>query len=261
MSTFSRYFAICAFAVLGGVTLCAKSSEPSYVNENSAQWTGDDVYNILHRSPWSRTVKVSHFEKAFQDDNTPPGANVPVNNGVAGPMGGRRRMGGTYSSSSGSAPPRPSAPPSSSAEVLVQWQSALPVRLAADKDAGRDPGDFKEAQPNEYMIGVADLPLVDIGARAASLEAGSTTDDEEKQRLARKLQAGAELLRPGHEPIKPSRVELDQGKDGRIVFYFPKADPITLNDKTVEFRMTVGGAKIEKKFPLKEMEYKGRLDL
>jgi hypothetical protein len=56
-------------------------------------------------------------------------------------------------------------------------------------------------------------------------------------------------------------VELNQGADGRILFYFPKAEPITLGDKTVEFRLIAGRTEIRKKFPLKEMEYKGKLEL
>lgn len=252
--------AICALLLNAAIGTFAKAPAAHYDEASPAQWSSDDVYDILHRSPWSRTVKVSHSEKAFENDNASPDANVPVNNGTAGGMG-RRRMGGTYSSAAPRSSNRPTSPGSMSAEVLVQWQSALPVRLAADKAAGRDPADFKEQTPQNYMIGVVDLPLVDIGGRAATLDSGSTTDEEEKQRLAKLLQGGTQLLRPGHDALKPTKVELDQGKDGRIVFYFPKSDPITAADKTVEFRMAVAHTKIEKKFPLKEMEYHGRLDL
>jgi hypothetical protein len=56
-------------------------------------------------------------------------------------------------------------------------------------------------------------------------------------------------------------VELNQGADGRILLYFPKSDPITPGEKTVEFRLIAGRTEIRKKFTLKEMEYKGKLEL
>ena len=115
---------------------------------------------------------------------------------------------------------------------------------------------------DEYIVGVVGLRLADIGGRGASLDASTTTeDDQEVQRLKKSLKNAASLLRSGHEPLVASSVELDQGKDGRTVFHFPKSDPITSREKSVEFRITTAGTKIQKKFVLKEMEYGGRLEL
>ena len=46
-----------------------------------------------------------------------------------------------------------------------------------------------------------------------------------------------------------------------LVFYFPRTDAITLEDKEVEFRLEYGRLKIKRKFKLKKMVYNGELEL
>ncbi len=243
------------------------SSDPQ--NSDASQWSGSDAYRILHNSPWTKTVKVSHSERNPFSNTGPDAGNSPNNTGVGSMprMGGmgRRGMGGggTYGGSTsgrGSKPPA-SDSTSSSAQVTVQWQSALPVRLAAAKNAGEDPSASASQPSNEYIVAVIGLPLVDIGGRAANADSSPTTDQEETERLQDRLKNAVSLLRSGHDPLTPSKVELDQGKDGRILFHFPKTDPITAKDKAVEFRLAADGTKFQKKFTLKEMEYKGQLEL
>lgn len=247
--------------VLSGVTLLASSDSQ---NRDASQWTADDVYRILHNSPWTKTVKVSHSERGLANDN---GAAVPNNNSrpagsTPGRMGGmgRRGGGGTVSNSSTSSSKGSSGSNSSTEEVIIQWQSALPVRLASAKDTEQDLSTVANQAPNEYLIGVIGIRLSDIGGPGARLDS-STPTEEETESLKNHLMSGASLLRGGHEPLAPSKVELDQGKDGRIVFHFPKSDPITSKDKAVEFRINTEGSKIQKKFILKEMEYENRLEL
>ncbi len=42
---------------------------------------------------------------------------------------------------------------------------------------------------------------------------------------------------------------------GRVVCYFPRTDPIRLEDKEVEFQLEWGRVKIKSKFKLKKMVY------
>ena len=79
--------------------------------------------------------------------------------------------------------------------------------------------------------------------------------------MADRVKSSASLLRPGHDPIAPDKVEVDQGADGRMLIHFPKTDPITAHDKTVEFRLTSDRFELRKKFTLKDMEYNGKLEL
>jgi hypothetical protein len=54
---------------------------------------------------------------------------------------------------------------------------------------------------------------------------------------------------------------LNQGIDKPVLFYFLKTDPITAKDKSVEFRFTMGSLDLKKKFIVKDMEYRAKLDL
>ena len=246
---------------LGAAVLAAagQSGDPS-------QWNSDDVYRILHNSPWTRTAKLSRADRDSSDMLNGPnsGAGSAPNNPNMGQMPGRmgRRSagGGTYSNGSGNRSST-KGPVSQATDVTIQWQSALPVRLAAAKDAGKavdaatlKPGDY-------YIVALVGLPLEDVGGRAASADSEATTDEGQAERIEQVLKSATSLVRSGHEPLTPVKIELDQGRDGRILFYFAKTDPIVPKDKTVEFRLAAPHAGVRKKFTLKEMEYQGQLQL
>jgi hypothetical protein len=183
---------------------------------------------------------------------------------------GRRGYGGgsyggsrTYGSQTQGGGSRGSTPSSSQGptEVTIQWQSALPVQIAAAKKIAEN-ADLSTIKPlDNYVVAVIGLPMRALGGRAASVDSDQTTDEEETKNLENRLKRSTELLRSGHETLSPIKVELNQGADGRILLYFPKADPITAGEKTVEFRLTAGRTEIRKKFTLKDMEYHGKLEL
>ncbi|MBV9759393.1 MAG: hypothetical protein JO340_02415 [Acidobacteriaceae bacterium] len=237
-------------------------------NAAPSEWTGPEVFQILNNSPWSKTVKVNVpgvSPDALGNQNT---ANTSSNAGALPPGAGgvgRRSMGGrgqtTYNSSGRSNGGSSSAPRSGPTEVTIQWQSALVVRMAAAKKAGDpvDPAAFKPL--DEYVIAVIGLPITAVGGPAASAESNNTLSAEEEQRVEDNVKSSTGLLRSGHEPLRPVKIELDQGKDGRMLIHFPKSDPIQASDKTVEFRLAMGHTELRGKFPLKEMEYQGKLEL
>jgi hypothetical protein len=236
-------------------------------NAEPSEWTGQDVYQILNNSPWSKTLKMNFSNdgaNAFGNQNAGAGANTGSSSPPAGAGGmGRRGMGGgrtrTYSSGGGGAPA--SAPKSGPTEVTLQWQSALVVRMAAAKKAG-DPVNAESLKPlDEYVVAVIGLPITAVGGRAASVDSDNTLSADEERRLEEHVKTSVSLLRSGHEPLTPSKVELDQGADGRMLIHFPKSDPIKAADKSVEFRLVTGHGELRKKFPLKDMEYQGKLEL
>ena len=248
---------------------CALTAPADVSNSDPAQWSGHEVYALLNNSPWSRPVKVKFTNSGpdtlgSQTSSVPVNNNPPSNPAMGGGMGRRGGMGGgrsagTYNSGSGNS--TPSAPKAGGNDVVVQWQSALIVRMATTRNADQ-PVDTASFKPqDEYVIAVIGLPITALGGPAASADSGSTLSQEEEERIQQHVKTSASLLRSGHDPLTPSKVELDQGKDGRMLLHFPKSDPITLGEKSVEFRLATGRAEIRKKFPLKEMEYKGNLDL
>ncbi|MFZ0594410.1 MAG: hypothetical protein WAM39_28405, partial [Bryobacteraceae bacterium] len=144
-----------------------------------------------------------------------------------------------------------------STTVTVRWESALPVRLAEAKTSGSatDPAVMKPL--NEYVIVVLGLPKSGLGSQGPTAGSG---DDSEELRLADRLKAMT-VLSFGHEQLNPTKVELDQGRDARAIFHFDKSEPITLENKNAEFRITAERMELRKKFALKDMEYQGKLEL
>jgi hypothetical protein len=247
------------------------------------QWNSDDVYQILNNSPWSKTVKTSVTNAKDPNDqlggqsspgSSPNGGGNWGNSGQMPGMGSGRRGGGyggggygnsrTYGGTS-TGNNKPSSPSSQGpTEVTIQWQSALPVQIAAAKKAAGDNVnvDLSTIKPlDEYVVAVIGLPMRALGGRAASVDSDQTTDEEEAKNIDNQLKKSSELLRSGHDPLNPTKVEINQGADGRILLYFPKSDPITPGEKTVEFRLVAGRTEIRKKFTLKDMEYHGKLEL
>jgi hypothetical protein len=247
-------------AALAATALLASSN---WGDQDASQWTGHEAFEILHNSPWSKKVKMKasgEGSSTLADRSTASQPNSPPPPSAGG-MGrhGMGRSQTTYSSGSRGAPP--SGAKSQPAEVTAQWQSALVVRMAEAKVAGDsvDAGSFKPL--DEYVIAVIGLPITALGGRAASLDSDTTSSLADQERIADSVKTSAALLRSGHDPLKPTKVELDQGKDGRMLVYFSKSDPISISDKSVEFHLPTKSSDLRVKFPLKDMEYQGKLQL
>jgi hypothetical protein len=94
-------------------------------------------------------------------------------------------------------------------------------------------------------------------------EDGSTSDDPpamDVNQLRSGVAATTRLLRAGKAPLSPEQVLFDQAT-GRLEIFFPKTDPITLADKEVVFRTNFGTLKVVRRFRLKDMLYRGQLEL
>lgn len=225
----------------------------SWQKEDASQWTSEDVYQILNSSPWARSVKVS-VARTAEYGREPggrgnggvwgegmPGGGGMGRGGIGGGGMGRGRRGGAY----------PGA--DQSPTVTVQWASAMPVRLAEAKLGGGTVDAAAMKPADEYVIAVVGLPKSGLGAR-------NSNSDNDDEALADHLKV-ITVLSFGSEKLNPTKVQLNQGRDGRAVFRFEKSQPITLQDKDAEFRITSDRMEIKKKFALKEMEYRGKLEL
>src|ERR1700761_3546486 len=242
--------------VLGSVALAGTAA--SWQKENPAQWTSEEVYQILNNSAWSQSVRVSVARTGGYGEQGPGGGG---NGGVWGegmPGGGGLGRGGGMGGGMGRGRGRGGYPPAEqTTPVTVQWQSALPVRLAEAKLSGGTPDAAAMKPLDEYVIAVVGLPKSGFGPRQSGSSDGDDSDDE---RFADHLKV-ITVLSFGSQHLNPTKIELNQGRDGRTVFHFEKSEPITLEDKDAEFRITSERMEIKKKFALKEMEYQGRLEL
>lgn len=237
---------------VAGVAFAASSWE----KEDPSQWTSEDVYQVLNNSAWSKSVPV-----------TSAGANGRREGGGGGwdegmPGGGMGRVGlpGGIGMGGGGMGRRRGGSPSgeqSMSNVTVQWQSALPVRLAQAKADGGTPEAAALKPADEYVIAVLGFPK---SAFESETSRDKDDDNPNDSAVIDHLKV-ITVLSYGHERLSPTKVELNQGRDGRTVFHFEKSEPITSKDKSAEFRVTGDRSEIRKKFALKDMEYQGKLEL
>ncbi len=213
-----------ALATLSGGCFAAWGFAPGDVwNEKPRdEWPQKDVQRLLTKSPWAK-VTAPDMDTGGLDG---PGMGGP-------PMGGPGGMGGP-----GTGGPGGRGGPFDM-EIVVRWESAEPVRLAAKNTLPQDPAGF-------YVIGVTGFP--------SPREMGLDEED---------LKDTASLKRKGGTAVKPADVlTLEAEEETSLLFYFPAAsDPISVKDTEAVFELKVEGLGIKVKFSPKDMKYRGNLAL
>ena len=210
---------------LGGAGLAAASN--FWDAKPYTEWSPKEVETILTDSPWVRKLSV-----VIQ---TPPRASEDGGGGGRGGGGGGDVGGRGF----------PVAAPQ--LKLTLTWRSAQPVReaLARSNNGNAETVDGKPVleRPAQYLFTLSGVP-----ARYQRLlpDAAKTT-----------------FLKRGSKPP----IALLQGgiqQDGgllTLVFAFPRTDPIVLDDREVEFVVTIGTLEIKHKFKLKDLVVNGQLEL
>ena len=135
--------------------------------------------------------------------------------------------------------------------VTVIWQSALPIKQASVKRKyGSEAGTSEEGK--KYLDREEANYVVILSVPPGMGRGGDMS------RLKDALKENTTLNVKGKDPIKPGQVEL---ANGMAIFAFPKTNPITLDDKEVEFSTKLGPASVRQKFELKHMVFNGKLEL
>jgi hypothetical protein len=131
-------------------------------------------------------------------------------------------------------------------EALVRWESGLPVRLARRKAA-------TENRAGEYQLSISRLPLVFV----ADLSGKAPAD------VAAGIARSARLERSGKEPIRAAHAEWVEWdfSPGVLVSFARGQQPIETEDGEVTLAAQVGLLVIRARFPLKQMVYRGKLEL
>jgi hypothetical protein len=149
--------------------------------------------------------------------------------------------------------------------VLVRWDSARPVREALLKTHAPELLDTEHTLPDadkDYLIMIE-------GLAPARKQPNPDADDEENKSAAAPFDAkavrlaffaSARLTRSGKKPIEPEDVHLDEAT-GTVQIFFPKNEPITIDDKVVVFHARYGTLQVAEGFRLKDMMVKGKLEL
>jgi hypothetical protein len=211
-------------------------------DKNPSAWSEKELHRLLNRSPWAKQGILSMIEG--------PGSTLGDLNKPTGPGGQSRTPGSPPMQAPSMGETGASGTPGFN--VLVRWESAAPVREAA-----RQPVPAEAAQ--YYIVSVSGMPAIGHG----SDEAGTAEAPDTAKRMEEQLKETTELLRKGKDPVRPARLNIIEQTGRRAaLFFFPREpQPITLEDKEVTFATSIGPGRLRVRFILKEMLYKGHLEL
>jgi hypothetical protein len=206
---------------------CAPAGE-FWNTKKPEDWSEEEIQEILTRSPWAKEGAVSVFGGS--------GGSLLNRNGAMNRSGnmsssGRQRASTTQTQSGDSVDLRYKA--------IVRWQSALPIREAL-KEKPR-PG-----LADSYILAVVgDLAMADPEADEAQHES----------RLDMMKQSTKLEKHGGSIPL----MNLETVKNVGTLFYFSRAE--TIKDGQVTFSTRLGPVEVKCKFTVKEMMYRGKLEL
>ncbi len=234
----SRSIAVAAFA--SGVLWAG-----SFWNDVApGDWTPEQVDRILSDSPWAKPAQVD-FTGSRSSPNSGRGGGFPGAGRGGGYPGGAGRSRFPFPGTDGGwGGPSRYADSAFDADVTVRWESALPVRQALARS--RHETDPRNEAARYYVVALTSLPLP-----AARMAQQPDT-----------ILANAALVLKDRPQLRAERVEIAPrpGAPG-LLLYFPREQEITVADRTVEFVLRVGQYQVARKFKLKEMIYRGRLEL
>jgi hypothetical protein len=198
-----------------------------------ADWAEDEIQQMLTKSPWAKDASI--FDSAAHK-GSPSAPRV----------GGLTRRGarpGTVGN------PEPTVGNWNSWKATVRWESALPVRDALK--APKTP----EVDENYIISLIGDIPGV-----------GVPSDDDDPAERQQKLDVLKETTRLERrdDPLELQRVKIalrTPRSPAGTLFYFSRVLPITPEDKQITFVTKVGPLEVKCKFNLRDMIYRGSLEL
>ncbi len=192
------------------------------------EWTSAEVKELLSKSPWAKDAAITD--------------NGQVGN-LGSPRSARRGRAETSAGGTGTAS---SSVPKITWKAIVRWESGLLVRDALKASAPKDFQDF-------YVLNV-------VGNIPSPVPSGNEPEDRSSMAYLKEV---TKLSHKGDE-IHMARVELAPASDvspAGTRFYFSRMLALMPEDKEAEFVTKIGPLDLKCKFTLKDMLYKGGLDL
>jgi hypothetical protein len=239
-----RCGAVAALFTIAAAWIAGAGDRHSFWNEKEpAEWSDQELQRLRTDSPWAR---VGAAQAVFENKGGPEiargrkGDRVPI----IGPDGKEL--------ATGTEPTEYSAPglpgPLPKIRVLVRWESAAPLLAATPGQSAVDAAKF-------YVISVSGLMTGDLASAGRPAPASSEERDPALDRVMR----ASFLLREGKEPIPATDIH-KASLDGVVSLYFPRASgPIDAADREVAFVTKMGLFALKVTFPLKAMQYRGKL--
>jgi hypothetical protein len=215
---------------LGLTTLPGRAfAAKEFWNERKPEeWTSAEIKELLTRSPWAKDGEIK--------DNGQVGS-------LGSPRGGGRRGATRTGGQGGTAP---SSPPKITWKAMVRWDSAMPVREALKGSAPKDVKDF-------YVLNVlGNLP----GAIPSENEPADRASLEYLKETTKLQHKGDEIHLSRVEPAPASELS-----EAGTWFYFSRMLALMPEDKETTFVTKIGPLDVKCKFTLKDMLYRGNLEL
>ena len=232
--------------MIAAVSLTA--ADPVWKSKPAAQWTEEDVQQVLATSPWVKEVRAVVTRRLTEDqlrEAGQMGQPVGVGNEGVDPKGSGPIVSlNPFTGPGGDDRSRRSLP--QPIALKLRWESALPIRIAEFKSRA---GEAPASEDGEgYRIAVYGIP-----------GGGFKGDPKE---LGKPLKNLAALKRDGKKDVKPVSAEVFQLESGVVVVYvFPMSAEISKKDGRVRFEAQIGRIVVGQTFELSEMEFMGKLEL
>lgn len=198
-------------------------------------WTAAEIDELLRKSPWARDANIH--------DNAPVGS---LGAGRSG--GGGRRGGRAGGASSGTSSTASNVPFGGAWKAVVRWESALPIR---------------EGLKTVDLPGIAESYVLNVVGNLPGPAIDSNASAEEQRHTLEVLQDHTKLEHKGDE-IALSHVAVAPKSDvspAGTLYYFPRELALQLSDKEVTFMTRTATIEVKCKFALREMIYRGNLEL
>jgi hypothetical protein len=212
-------------SLLKVVPATAFASKEFWNEKMPPDWTDAEIHQLLNQSPWAKEGSIN--------DTARRGSLGSL--AASGGDGGRRAARSTTSTRTAT----PGSGPVVAWKATVRWESALPVREALHPGS---PGEL----PEDYILNVfGEVPGAEPDSGFAILKDNTTLEHK-------------------GDRIKLNRVELAPGNsvsEAGTLFYFSRLLALKLEDKEAIFTTKLGPLKVKCKFTLKDMLYRGNLEL
>lgn len=202
----------------------AYASKEFWNEKQPSEWSTEEIGLLLNKSPWAKDAAISYYG----------GQNGPLSSSMPG---SRSRRSNSSNASSGTSP---SGVSPAEWKAIVRWESALPVREALKVPP---PPDFEKF----YILNmVGDVPSV--GADPAGFET---------LKQFTKLEHKGDQILLSRVAVSPKN---EQSLSGTL-FYFSRGLALRPEDKQATFSTKLGPIDVKCKFTLRDMMYRGNLEL
>lgn len=231
--------------------ICLSAFSADWNSKPFPDWSDSTVLRLLTDSPWARprTVKLEWVKRGEESITYKdiPGADPHATQGALGPSTGGSPVGGIGGRVKSKLP--------DTADVIVRWVSALPMRHAKalylkreDKLNPRPVSAWIGPPEEDYVLEVFGIPTEVAHKGTESIEA-----------IARQYSV---LKTKSGRVIRPNRVDVKLGGETLVILvHFSRNPLITEKDGELEFSADFQIFGVRERFRLGAMMYQGRLEI